>query len=150
MYDENGRISEGVQFQSRRLTRREYQSDAKGQVTHITTYRNGRLLARTRYDYDGLGRVATAVSEGPDGAIVSRLYRYDEHGNPISLVQTHAHRPAQDKIEITAYEYDARGNWTRRTIIRAVNPLDEEGYPFEEPVEVTERAIVYADGSAGQ
>jgi hypothetical protein len=146
-YDGNGRGTEDLQFESRRLTRREFQYDGKGQVEHITVHRNGRLMSVTRYTYDDTGRLVTVASEQPDGADVSRLYRYDERGNVVVFVETHPRDPAQDKTEVTAYEYDLHGNWTRRTIVRPVNPLDEEGHPFEEPVQVTEREIVYADGS---
>lgn len=143
--DENNRVVEDVQFESRRLTRRELEYDPKGQIERVVMHRNGKLMAMTRYTYDDAGRVTTAVSEQPDGSIVRRLYRYDEHSNVIVFIETHLRDSTRDKTEITTYEYDQRGNWTRRTIIRAVNPLDEEGLPFEEPLQVTEREIVYGD-----
>ena len=143
----SGQVTEDLQFESRRLTIREFQYDATGRLQHGTMHRNGRLMSVTRYIYDDTGRVATVASQQPDGTVVSRLYRYDEHGNVIVFVETHSGSPAQDKTEITAYQYDVHGNWTRRTIIRAVNPLDEEGHPVEEPVQVTEREIAYADKS---
>ena len=77
-------------------------------------HRNGKLMAMTRYTYDDAGRVTTAVSEQPDGSIVRRLYRYDEQGNVIVFIETHPRDSARDKTEITTYEYDQRGNWTRR------------------------------------
>jgi hypothetical protein len=144
-YDGSGQLTEDVQFESRRLTRREFQYDEKGRLQHSAMHRNGRLMSVTRYTYDDTGRVARVVSEQPDGPVVSRLYRYDERGNVIVLVETHPDDLTQNKTEVTTYEYDLHGNWTRRTVIRAVNPLDEDGHPFEEPVQVTEREIVYAD-----
>lgn len=146
-YDGSGQVTEDIQFESRRVTRREFQYDEIGRLRQSTLHRNGRLISVTRYTYDDTGRVATVVSEEQAGAGVSRLYRYDERGNVIVLVETHPDHPTQDKTEVTAYEYDVHGNWTKRTIIRAVNPLDEEGHPFEEPVQVIEREIVYADRS---
>jgi YD repeat-containing protein len=146
-YDESARLVMDTEFASRRLTRREFHYDEKGQVGRITTHRNGRLLSKTRYAYDGLGRLATVTSDQPDGGVMSRVYRYDKHGNVLAVVETHPHDPAHDKTEILTYGYDLQGNWTRRTIIRVVNPLDEEGHPLEEPVQVIEREIVYADGS---
>jgi hypothetical protein len=146
-YNGSGHVIEDVQFESRRLTRREFQYDEKGQLQDISTHRNGQLLSIARYAYDDTGRVARIVSEQPDGAVVSRLYRYDERENVIVLVETHPRDPAQDKTEVTAYEYDVHGNWTRRTIVRAVNPLDEEGHLLEDPVQVIEREIVYGDRS---
>jgi YD repeat-containing protein len=146
-YDRKSQLIEDLQFESRRLTRRAFEYDAKGEVDRVITERNGRLMTTTRYTYDDAGRVATAAYEQPDGSVVRRLY-YDERGNVIMLVETHPRDSARDKTEITTYEYDQHGNWTRRTIIRAVNPLDEEGLPIEEPVEVINREIIYADSSA--
>jgi hypothetical protein len=67
----------------------------------------------------------------------------------IVLVRTHPGQPNLDKTAITTYEYDSTGNWTRRTIVRAVNPVDEEGKALEEAVEVTERKIVYGTPRRG-
>jgi hypothetical protein len=139
--DERNRLVEDVQFESRRLTRWEFAYDSKGQVERVVMHRNGKLMAMTRYTYNDAGHVRTAISEQPDGSIVRRLYQYDDHGNVIVFIETHPRDSARDKTEITTYEYDQQGNWTRRTIVRAVNPLD--GLPSEEPVEVAEREIVY-------
>ncbi|HET6673697.1 MAG TPA: hypothetical protein VFG71_00085 [Nitrospiraceae bacterium] len=146
--DEENRIIEDMQFESRRLTKREFQYADNSKIARVTMHRNGRPMSITHYTYADAGHVATAVSEQPDGSMVRRLYRHNERGHVIILVETHPRDSARDKTEITTYEYDEPGNWTRRTIIRAVNPLDEEGLPFEEPVEVVEREIVYADSSA--
>lgn len=146
--DEENRIIEDMQFESRRLTKREFQYTEHSQIARVTMHRNGRPMSITRYTHDNAGHVATAVSEQPDGSMVRRLYRYDERDNVSILVETHPRDSARDKTEITTYEYDRQGNWTRRTIIRAVNPLDEERLPFEEPIEVVEREIVYVDSFA--
>ncbi len=145
--DQENRIIEEMQFESRRLTKREFQYTENSKIARVTVHRNGRPMSITRYTHDDAGRVATAVSEQPDDSVVRRLYRYDERGNVSILVETHSRDSARDKTEITTYEYDRQDNWTRRTIIRAVNPLDEERIPFEEPVEVVEREIIYADSS---
>jgi hypothetical protein len=143
-YDPKGQLIADLEYASRRLTRREFQYGAHGSVEQAAIHRNGRLLSLAHYAYDDRGRIAAVVSELPDGAVVSRLYRHDEHGNVIVFAETHPRDPLQDKTEITSYEYDAHGNWTRRTIIRAINPLDEDGQPLEEPVQVIEREIHYA------
>jgi hypothetical protein len=147
-YDPDGQLIADLEYASRRLTRREFQYGAQGSVERVTIHRNGRFLSLAHYTYDDRGRIAAVVSEQPDGTLVRRLYRYDEHGNLIIFAETHPRDPLQDKTEITSYEYDTHGNWIRRTIIRAVNPLDEDGQPFEEPVQVIERTIHYADDPA--
>ena len=63
--------------------------------------------------------------------------------NPIerSHAKRHPSDPACDHIVILTYEYDAQGNWIRCTLIRAVNPVDEDGQAFEDPVQVIKRDI---------
>ncbi len=148
-YDEAGRLAVELRFESRRLSKREFQYGEDGTLQRVRTHRNGRLLGTTHYHYDEAGHVANTVFKLPDETLsATALFRYDQQGNLMTVVQTHPHNPALDKTEITSFEYDATGNWIRRTIIRAVNPLDEDGQPFEDDVEITERTIVYADGSA--
>ncbi|MCC2640081.1 MAG: uncharacterized protein K0S45_494 [Nitrospira sp.] len=145
-YDEAKRLTEQVRFESRRLSRLEFLYDQNGRIERIRTHRNGRIFQITHYHYDQIGRLTSVESELPDGTIASiTRYGYDDRGKVMTLVQHHPSDTARDQTEITAYEYDPRGNWTRRTTIRAVNPLDDEGLPFEEPVQITEREILYAE-----
>ena len=110
IYDGSGRLVRNVEFASRRLTKRDFQYDQQGRIERTATYRNGRLLSLAHYTYDDRGRIATVVSEQPDGAGVDQLYRYDEYGNRVMFVETYRGDSAQDKTEVTTYEYDARGN----------------------------------------
>jgi hypothetical protein len=143
-YDETKRLTEQVRFESRRLSRLEFLYDQNGRFEKLRTHRNGRLQQNAHYHYDEIGRLTTVESELPDGTVASiTLYGYDERGKVMTLVQRHPSDPARDQTEITAYEYDLRGNCTRRTMIKAVNPLDDEGQPFEDPVQVTVRKILY-------
>jgi hypothetical protein len=73
-------------------------------------------------------------------------YRYDERGNVIASVQTHPGQPnlGQDRNHHLRIQFSRELD--QRTIVRAVNPVDEEGQALEEAVEVMERRIVYGDG----
>ena len=94
------------------------------------------------------GQVASIEWTLPDGTPARRMTStYDERGNLLTRIERHPADAARDQVETIGYEYDALGNWTRRTIIRAVNPVDEEGQPLQDPVEVTERTLAYEQSS---
>lgn len=84
----------------------------------------------------------------PDGTVTSSIAStYDERGNLSTRMEQHPGDAAHDQLDILTYEYDGQGNWTRRTLIRAVNPVDEAGQPSEDPVQITEREITYEPSS---
>jgi len=143
--DASRRLIEDLQYESRRLWRRTFHYDG-GRLDHVRTVRNGTLFSDTSYRYDETGRVLTVLEHRPgDGErTVTTLYRYDDRGHPIVVMQRDSGDPSQDKIDVMAYEYDRQGNWIRHTLIRAVAPVDEQGQPVDQPVEVIERDIRYS------
>jgi hypothetical protein len=143
-YDEADRLVEHRRFESRRLSRRELRYGPNGRLESLLIYRNGRLSERADYQSNERGQVVSIEWASADGSPTRRIsMTYDDRGNLFTRVERHPSDAARDRVEIFSYEYDDLGNWTRRTVIRAVNPVDDEGQPFEDPVEVTERTMVY-------
>jgi YD repeat-containing protein len=89
-----------------------------------------RLRSRTKYDYDGLQRLAAAEWKDSCGAsLYAYTYDYDRVGNRTHLAHNgqhtdttynpanelaHEHTPGADQVY---YAYDGRGNQTRRTVL---------------------------------
>ena len=143
-YDEADRLIEHRRFESRRLSRRELRYGENGRLQSVLMYRNGRLVEKADYQNNKLGQVVSIEWASPDGSPARRISTtYDDWGNVFTRVERHPSDAARDRVAIFSYAYDELSNWTRRTIIRAVNPADDEGLPLEDPVEVTERTIVY-------
>ena len=143
-YDEADRLIEQRRFESRRLSRRELRYSQSGRLETVQVYRNGRRFETAAYHYNERGQVSSIEWTLPDGTPARRMMStYDERGNLLTRIERHPADAASDRVETIGYEYDGLGNWTRRTIIRPVSPVDEEGQPLQDPVEVTERTIVY-------
>lgn len=143
-YDEKHRVSEDLLYKSRSVVRTLLEYDEQGRLAKRRHYQHGAITSSSEYTYDRQGQVTEQRVYLPDGALSSRTtYAYDDRGHAILEEVRHSTRPSQDSKEVSTYEYDAIGNWTRRTIHREIVPLDEDGKPVSEAMEVVMRSITY-------
>lgn len=149
------RSPEGDKIQETELERNE-----KGWVTEERRYNSaGSLERRTKYVRDEEGRVARETDYDDSGTEVGRFtfvynedgertqvkkfggsgdlqrwrdYEYNDHGHMTKEV--HKNPKGGTKEEFTyRYEYDDKGNWTRRTTLRNGKPhrITERSYSYE-------------------
>ncbi|MBS0169823.1 MAG: hypothetical protein JSR62_05670 [Nitrospira sp.] len=143
-YDENKRVNEDLLYKSRSVVRTLLEYDRQGSLARRRHYQHGAMTSSTEYAYDLQDQMTEQRVYLPDGALSSRTtYAYDDRGHTISEEVRHSTRPSQDSKEVSTYEYDAIGNWTKRTIHRELIPLDEDGKPVLEAMEVMDRVITY-------
>lgn len=117
-YDADGLLREALSFHYRSIVRQVYDYDRRGRVKSRAMYKNNALQSTTRFGY------------------VERAY-------PISEETTNVINPLLNDKSVSMYEYDGRGNWTKRTTRRLIMPIDEDGKPMFDPTEITERTITY-------
>jgi hypothetical protein len=143
-HDMKGQVREALEYRSRSLVRHVYSYDDRGRIVKDLLSRNGTLQSVTHSTYDQNDRLTEQRLALPDG-VLSRTatYHYDERGNRIGEEVIHATQSSLNSKEISQYEYDPIGNWTKRTTRRLIIPVDEGGRPFSEPTEVVERLIIY-------
>jgi hypothetical protein len=95
----------------------EFKYDEKKRLSETTEFRsNGDFMARHVYKYDGNQKQEFVYLE--DGTLTRRhLYILDDKGNEIESTDFDADGKVLSKISYS-YEYDANGNWTKRTSSR--------------------------------
>lgn len=144
VHDDKKQIREDLLYKSRSLARTVLDYDEQGRIIRSQLYQNGVFKSVTQYAYDLHHHVAEQLTYLPDGVLYSRTtYAYDDRRNSILEEIRHSSAPSMDSKEISTYEYDSRGNWTKRIIHREIVPLDEDGKPVSEPIEVVDRSITY-------
>lgn len=142
--DDKERLREDLLYKSRSITRTVMDYDEQGRLIRSRRYQNGVFKSITQYAYDLNHHVAEQVTYLPDGTLYNRTrIAYDDRGNPAVEESRHPTLPSLDSKEISRYEYDPVGNWTKRTIHREIVPVDEDGKPVSEPIEVVDRSITY-------
>jgi hypothetical protein len=131
-YDPTDRIEEILIFQFRSLVRQTFQYDQDGKVAVRKNSKNGQLRTTTVFRYDVQGRMSEEAELLTDGTPLYTLrLAYDRNGNRTAEeFVDHTDPWRNSKAELT-YEYEPRGNLTKRTIRRGSS------------IEVTERSIAY-------
>ncbi|ULA65969.1 MAG: hypothetical protein LZF62_40009 [Nitrospira sp.] len=143
-HDDKERLRQALLYKSRSLTRTVLDYDEQGRLIKRRLYQNGVFKSITQYAYDLNHHVAEQITYLPNGALYSDTrYAYDDRGNTVVEECRHPTLPSLDSKEISTYEYDSVGNWTKRTIHREIVPIDEDGKPVSESMEVIERSITY-------
>ena len=95
----------------------EFKYDEKKRLSEKTEFRsNGDHMGRHVYKYEGNQKEESVYLE--DGRLMRRsLYILDDKGNTIESTDLDVDGKVLAKISFT-YEYDANGNWTKRTSSR--------------------------------
>lgn len=128
----------------RKTTRRMYSLD--GTLSTLTTFQyeknrltvhmrtvTGEFQAKEIYTLDSAGHTTEVVSlDDKDGVISHTRLRYDDHGRRIERISSGR---GVERQEIDSYEYDERGNWTKKSS-RIIEPTGEER-------SITRRVIEY-------
>jgi YD repeat-containing protein len=174
-YNEKGKIGEIVTDAAEApKTKMTFDYDDRGRIRLIEKQSAewGKNAGKTVYVYDDVKRTEEGLYYGADGTLLARtLSLFDEYGNVLERKQT-VTDAAQNQLsrlpkdgliplrfgaigisigtaekEIFEYEYDAQGNWIRKTDLGAENhtvgPKNET--VRLEPVRTQTRVISYHD-----
>lgn len=148
-YDENGRLSEVVYYEGQKeAAKTVYRYDAAGRGSEAIFYMADGSTAiapigpclgahRMTYSYDSKGRSHKVVAYEPDGTVKkSWLYAYNDKGlmSEVKLEDEYSRT-----TQVHTYEYDSRGNWTKR-----ISTIDDQRKP-REPDELS-RLVSSLDG----
>ncbi|MGH9801459.1 MAG: c-type cytochrome, partial [Blastocatellia bacterium] len=118
--------------------------DATGKRTLQTPFRvvmaNGFAITQHELLFDPTARRDSGSVVNPDNTSM----KYVEHDGKGNIIEKGTHANGQrTAVELSVkYEFDARGNWIKRTLSRLA---DKEGQKVLLPSEVSYRLIVYAD-----
>lgn len=119
--------------------RYEFKYDARKRLIEKTYFHSsGKIWLRYAYKYDGNKIERMVYAE--DGSLNQRyLSVLDDKGNEIETTVFEIEGPVRHKDSF-AYEFDAKGNWTKRTTSRIVM---KDGREQREPSSVYFRKITY-------
>ena len=111
-----------------------YKYDEKGQMLERTARRgNGRLMFRYLFKYDDNGNRIEWTQLGPDSTVVGRVvYKFDNKNNMVE--ETSYAGSSTPKATYTyTYEFDRKGNWTRRTKLQDKTAIEikERQYDYQ-------------------
>ncbi len=121
-------------------TRYEFEYDGKKRLVQEKWFRsNGELFNRVVYKYDGL-RVETLTYSASGDVTQDHLTLVDERRNKIEHTARDPREGALGSKYIYTYEYDPKGNWTRRTTSKMVS---KDGVSKPEPLFIEVRTITY-------
>ncbi|MFN0110959.1 MAG: copper-binding protein [Blastocatellia bacterium] len=118
--------------------------DAAGKRTVLTPFRvvmeNGFAIMQHEALFD-------PAAKRESGGIVNLdnvARKYVEHDNKGNIVERGSHENGKrTAVELSVkYEFDARGNWIKRTLLR---PVERNGKKELSPSEISYRQIVYSD-----
>lgn len=117
-----------------------YKYDAGGRLVEQALYRNdGELSSRRLYKYEGDKREELFYTA--DGKLNQRyVYTFDAEGRATEWAVYEPRDGSVRSRSSYAYEFDARGNWVKRTTSEWVT---KDGRSFFEPSYVTHRTITY-------
>ena len=143
-YDNDLRVTVGAGTVSKKFDPRYTQKftykydDKKRLIEHALFQNNGDLWLRYVYKYKGNQKEELMYSE--DGSVSQRsLYTLDDKGNPVKETIFRGDGSISGKQAYT-YEFDAQGNWTRRTTFEVKN---KEGREQPVPLFIQYRTITY-------
>ena len=124
-YDENGNVTYRVSYDPYGIVnlenRYEYEYDENGNVIRRFIYygRNGNVIGKDEYKYDGHGNMTYEVKYDSHGNVDwehKYEYKYDKNGNIISeKIHSWNHRNGESDTGKIIYEYDENGKKTLET-----------------------------------
>jgi len=142
-YDDAGNMIEQARYGANGppTERETYVYDAHGRRSSTSIYEaDGSLLVRYKHVYDARGNKIEQANSGEDGIVFIRwISTYDAHGNMTRHVAQFPDGSSSWE-EVGTYEYDSRGNWTKRTWSES---LPGEAGSQSESAQITTRAITY-------
>src|ERR1044072_323872 len=141
IYVKGGRMSEAIHHLLGSFSYKEtfYYPDER-HVEATTQFHFNEKPDKEVYTYDDKGNIVEAIFYEEDGRLrVKESYKYDGKGNPVEFA---AHSPTGALLykETHRYEFDARGNWIKRTTSE-YDP--DKGRLQVEPAQVAKRTISY-------
>ena len=143
IHDANGKATEKSWYgaDGSLVTRTRYAYNDKGDMTEAATYRaDASLDKKMGYAYDAAGNLAELISYKADGSLeMKMLFAYEARGNMVSQ-KSYGGEGRLGYDVLCTYEYDAIGNWVKRTKLRS---FVGKGEPDYEPMEVYYRTIGY-------
>ena len=111
-----------------------YKYDEKGQMIERTSLRgNGTLMYRYLFKYDDKGNRTEWIQIGANGLMVGRVtYKFDEKNNLVEEISHDSNNVPKATYTYT-YEFDRKGNWTRRTKLENNTPVEikERNYNYQ-------------------
>ncbi|HMH44096.1 MAG TPA: hypothetical protein VK557_11480 [Pyrinomonadaceae bacterium] len=120
--------------------------DRNGRVLEEKLFMAGSLATRQTYTYDARGYLIRMLEWVPeDHALHQYFYLNDDHGNAVEIKMYHQPRHVLERRTLLTYEYDAKGNWIKKT----ASGWSYAGTPYREgvsklmPYNVTRRIITY-------
>lgn len=118
-----------------------YDIDVNGKVENVISYRSdGSLDYKARTRYDNKGHMLEEVFSRADATTDERrTYIYNENGQEEEKVVYNSDGSIRI-TEVSAYQYDSVGNWTKRTTQKLVS---KEGKLIPESTATVERIITY-------
>jgi hypothetical protein len=118
-----------------------YIYDGRGNLIEVSYYKpDGTLHQRSIYTYDGQGNETEWAAYNGDGSLaMRRTQSYDDKKNVTEIIYYRKDSSMIDKETFTHLEFDARGNWVKRSTVREVI---RDGKSQVE-TEVTYRHITY-------
>lgn len=121
-----------------------FKLDGAGRRYEVNEYdATGKLFGKVLYKYDDAGRVKETV-DGKDSRQERCEFKYDEKGLASEESCRYSYYNGRERSEY-AYEYDANGNWVKRT---AKNSSVWSDGSFHEGKKVTYREIKYYPSQA--
>lgn len=111
-----------------------YKYDEKGQMIERTSLRgNGTLMYRYLFKYDDKGNRTEWIQIGANGLMVGRVtYKFDEKNNLVEEISHDSNNIPKATYTYT-YEFDKKGNWTRRTKLENNTAIEikERNYNYQ-------------------
>ena len=111
-----------------------YKYDEKGQMIERTSLRgNGTLMYRYLFKYDDKGNRVEWIQIGANGLMVGRVtYKFDEKNNLVEEISHDSNNIPKATYTYT-YEFDKKGNWTRRTKLENNTAIEikERNYNYQ-------------------
>ncbi|HSC57344.1 MAG TPA: hypothetical protein VLC51_09065 [Nitrospira sp.] len=139
-YNHDGRLHEQLIYQFRSLGNRVYEYDGQARLKAVLVYKNRQLQSTVHYRYDDQGRISEHVEVMANATPGNKTaYGYDERGRLVAEEFTNLFDPSVNAQ--STYEYDDRGNWTKKTTRRVGG--SKEGLSQDKSLEITERTIDY-------
>jgi hypothetical protein len=123
--------------------------NANRRSEHVFYDADGAARSRTLYFFDDKGRLTESVQYSYGALVEWHKHAYDERGNEAesvfykedgSVVEIRGKRGVHQSRFVNSYEFDARGNWVKRTCSQFV---EKDGQFIPRPYGVIHRVITY-------
>jgi hypothetical protein len=142
VYDNSGSLTEQVAYREKGTLqhRKTFAYNEQHLIKDMATYNaRGAITEQLSYGYDTQGNKNEVTRYYAEGSIDRRRTFIFEDQNAIEMIEYNAQGEWLKK-EKYSYEFDAKGNWTKRLTSRLLNLPDQKAYQM---VEATKRTIGY-------